>query len=64
MFATPHLRVGHAASTCRQPKLSRPDTPAACGVLEPLPTKAVENEDDDEYEHEKNEDEKEHSASS
>jgi hypothetical protein len=51
-------------STCRQPKLSRPDTPAACGVLELRPTKAVENEDDDEYEHEKNEDEKEHSASS
>ena len=64
MFATRRPRLGHAASACRQRKLSRPDKPAACYVLEPRPTKAVENEDDDEYEHEKNEDEKEHPASS
>jgi hypothetical protein len=37
--------LGHAASACRQRKLSRPDKPAACYVLEPRP-KAVADEND------------------
>jgi hypothetical protein len=52
-FAKSNPRLGHAASRIRQGKPLREDKPAAGYGLEPRPTKAVEDEDDDEYENEK-----------
>src|SRR5579859_723897 len=44
-FAKSNPRLGHAASRIRQGKPLREDKPAAGYVLEPRPTKAVEDED-------------------
>ena len=54
-FAKSNPRLGHAALRIRQGKPLREDKPAAGYVLEPRPTKAIEDEDDDEYENEKDE---------
>jgi len=43
-------RLGHAASIVRRGNRRGQIISAACRVLEPRPTNAVEDEDDDEYE--------------
>jgi hypothetical protein len=53
LFAASRVRLGHAASIVTRAKRQSQIIPAVCRVLEPRPTNAVEDEDDDEYEHDR-----------